>query len=194
MGKIEVCVSDCVYEPSDDTDMIINSFKKVDLDNVSSALDIGTGSGIIAKALKEILHIPKVVATDVSPYAIACAKQNLKRDELLVACNAATCFRDRSFDLVVLNPPYLPLSSEDKLLENRCKGWLLRSFASSSKDLKILCLEALRVAKILVITVYSNLSPLDIMECVKSEGFEPEILQRKRFFFEELRVIGAWRK
>jgi len=194
LGKVEIYVSNCAYEPSEDTDMIIDSLKKLDLNGISSVLDLGTGSGIIAKILREILHIPKVVATDISPYAIACAKQNLKQDELLVACNAATCFKDRSFDLVILNPPYLSPSPEDEFLKSKCKGWLLRSFVSSLKDLEILCLEALRVTRILALIVYSNRSPLDIIECAESEGFEPEILQRKKFFFEELKVIGAWRK
>lgn len=194
-GRVDVYVNECVYKPSDDTDMLLEALRDLELKNILLALDLGTGSGIIAKILKEIINIPRVVAVDISPYAIRCAKQNLKNDEFLILCNGPSCFKDKTFDLVILNPPYLSPSPEDELFSTgKCKRWFLNSLISSPKKLKMLCSDALRVTKFLSLMVYSSLSPINFIDCITSEGFQPEIVQRKRFFFEELRVVAAWRK
>lgn len=75
-------------------------------------LDIGTGSGAIAITLALETKAP-VIATDISPDAIRVAAANAKRLHApvdFVACDLASALADRSFDLVVSNPPYVPTS------------------------------------------------------------------------------------
>jgi release factor glutamine methyltransferase len=84
--------------------------------------DIGTGSGAIALAL--LTELPKafVVGTDISPAALAVARDNarslgLARDlgrVSYVLCDMASALRG-PFDLIISNPPYIPTGDLDRL-------------------------------------------------------------------------------
>lgn len=83
-------------------------------------LDIGTGSGCIALALKKALPESEVWAIDISASALKLAKYNALQNDLEVIFEALDIFEKEienlpPFDLIVSNPPYIPLS-EKKLL------------------------------------------------------------------------------
>lgn len=72
------------------------------------ALDVGTGTGVLALLLARAGA--RVVATDVEPAAVACARENVARLGLSAAVEVvrADLFVDGAFDLVVSNPPWIP--------------------------------------------------------------------------------------
>ncbi len=76
---------------------------------VGTAFDIGTGSGVLAAILKR-RGIGRVIATDTSPRAIACASDNLRRLGLAdqVQVQQTDLFPDGRADLIVCNPPWIP--------------------------------------------------------------------------------------
>lgn len=75
------------------------------------ALDVGTGSGVIAAVLAR-RGVERVLATDLSPRALACAAANLARLALAdrVELLAADLFPAEvsGLPLIVCNPPWLP--------------------------------------------------------------------------------------
>ena len=83
-------------------------------------LDIGTGSGCIAIALKK--HHPEwdVTGIDLSAEAIEVAKENAVRNEADVTFQVADIFdfNGRFFDLVVSNPPYICESEKSSMRRN----------------------------------------------------------------------------
>lgn len=75
------------------------------------AVDLGTGSGAIAAALASEVPEAEVSAVELSPLALAWARQNL--DPLgvrLLHADLRTALTDEdgTFDVVVSNPPYVP--------------------------------------------------------------------------------------
>ena len=98
-------------------------------------LDIGTGSGAIAIALAH--HLPKaqMVATDISPAALAVANENAARDSLAGRIDfiqsdlldglreeqdaeegvVARAARQERYDVLVSNPPYVPEADRAEL-------------------------------------------------------------------------------
>lgn len=74
-----------------------------------SAFDIGTGSGVLAAILAR-RGIKRVVATDMDPRALSCARENLQRLRLdgQVEVVQADLFPPGRAPLVVCNPPWLP--------------------------------------------------------------------------------------
>lgn len=90
-------------------------------------LDLCTGSGCIAAAIAANLKNAAVVATDLSPAAVACAKGNferLKLDERITLLqgdlfDALKGMVDpQPFDLILANPPYIASAIVPTLDEN----------------------------------------------------------------------------
>ena len=73
------------------------------------AYDIGTGSGVIA-ALLAARGVKRIVATDTDPRALACARENLRRQGLddRVELLETDLFPEGRSPLIVCNPPWLP--------------------------------------------------------------------------------------
>jgi ribosomal protein L3 glutamine methyltransferase len=87
---------------------------------VGRVLDIGTGSGCIAIATALALPKAKVDATDISPRALAVARQNVRRHRLArrVRVRRADVYVGlgaRRYDIVVSNPPYVSTTEMRRL-------------------------------------------------------------------------------
>jgi len=77
------------------------------------AIDLGTGSGCIACALTAERPDLDVVAVDISPAAVAVARENARALGLsarvrVVAADLLDAVGDLRADLIISNPPYLP--------------------------------------------------------------------------------------
>jgi SAM-dependent methyltransferase len=75
----------------------------------SVAFDIGTGTGVLAAVLAR-RGIERVIATEVDPRALACARENIQRLGLAdrVEVMQADFFPEGRAALVVCNPPWIP--------------------------------------------------------------------------------------
>lgn len=87
---------------------------------VGKILDIGTGSGCIALALKNRMREANVCATDLSAEALKVAQKNADSHSLIVALECSDIlsqepFVGQSFDLVVSNPPYIPSLEKESM-------------------------------------------------------------------------------
>lgn len=87
-------------------------------------LDIGTGSGCIAIALKKNLQDTDVTAVDISEDALTVARGNAAENGASVnfilgdIVNPHFSDEDSLFDMIVSNPPYIPESEKSTLHTN----------------------------------------------------------------------------
>ncbi|MEU0937328.1 class I SAM-dependent methyltransferase [Embleya sp. NPDC005971] len=74
-----------------------------------TAFDLGTGTGVLAAVLVR-RGIDHVVATDIGPRALACARENVRRLHFTghIDVVGPGLFPDGRADLVVCNPPWIP--------------------------------------------------------------------------------------
>ncbi|UGT62201.1 methyltransferase [Nocardia asteroides] len=74
-----------------------------------TAFDLGTGTGVLAAVLAR-RGVERIVATDISPRALVCARDNVGRLGLAeqVEVVGPGLFPDGRADLVVCNPPWIP--------------------------------------------------------------------------------------
>ncbi len=87
-------------------------------------LDVGCGSGCLAITLR-LETGADVWATDISQSAIRVAWENAQRLDApvsFVACDLMSAFADGSIDLVVSNPPYVPLGDKTGL-QREVRDW-----------------------------------------------------------------------
>lgn len=137
---IDFMVSPDVLIPKPDTEVLVeNSIEIIRClqdksDHTLNILDMCTGSGCVAisiiKTLKD-LHSPgesnpKFTLADISNKALDIARKNARRildPETLskltfVSTNLFKNLKDKSFDLIVSNPPYVPCDQTTELLKD----------------------------------------------------------------------------
>lgn len=87
----------------------LNLVAETPLPSLKLAFDIGTGTGVLSAILAR-RGVKKIVATDQDPRALACARDNLARLQLLgqVDVIQTDLFPDGRAPLIVCNPPWLP--------------------------------------------------------------------------------------
>ncbi len=102
--------------PRDETEILAR--KAIDIinkNNLKSALDIGTGTGILACTIAKYT-LSKSTALDVSDNALKIAEENIKNLDLSekVKTLKSNLFEKVSekYDLIVSNPPYIPLGEK----------------------------------------------------------------------------------
>ena len=111
---LKIKLNNDVLIPRPETEELIEwMLESLDKNKAYNILDIGTGSGCIALALKSLFPNAQVNATDMSTKALEIAKENaraLKLEIVLSQKNALTMIPEHSrWDVIVSNPPYIPL-------------------------------------------------------------------------------------
>ena len=101
------------------TEKTINYSKK-HFQNKIKILDIGTGSGAIAIALKKHLN-SNVTASDISLEALKIAKENAKQNNVEITFIHSNIFENikGKFDVIISNPPYIAYDEEiEEIVKN----------------------------------------------------------------------------
>lgn len=113
---LEVAVDHRVLVPRPETEILVEAalqhLAALPGDGPLRAADIGTGSGAIAVALAFYQPRLTVAAMDLSPEALEVAAGNARRNGVadrmeLLQGDLLAPVRDRQFDLLVSNPPYI---------------------------------------------------------------------------------------
>ena len=120
---LELEVNPAVLIPRPETEGLVERALGL-LQPGSKVLEIGTGSGAIAIALKQSMPSAEITATDSSEAALSVAKRNAARHNCAIDFIQADLFppQQDSFGLIVSNPPYIS-PAEYNALEARVRAW-----------------------------------------------------------------------
>lgn len=89
--------------------------------NPLKILDVGTGSGCMAIALKKMLPQAEVWALDVSSEALNLAEKNARQLDVnitFVHADICTFATTQTWDVIVSNPPYIPEADKAQMEKN----------------------------------------------------------------------------
>lgn len=105
--NLELTVDHRVLVPRPETELLVEA--GLDLPPGAGVVDVGTGSGAVALALKQERPDLRVAATDASPDALAVARANARRLGLEVAFHRADLLAGvpGRFEAVLANLPYV---------------------------------------------------------------------------------------
>jgi release factor glutamine methyltransferase len=180
-----------VYEPAEDSFLFAEN---LDVEEGAKVLDVGVGCGLLG-----VLAAKKadgVVAVDINPHAVRCARQNAKlnnvgsrmdfiQGDLFTALNP-----DTIFDLILFNAPYLPS------IEGEHASWIGRAWAGGADGRQVIDRFITEVLSHLkpdgeVLLMQSTLIGVEeTLRKFSQEGLKARVKARKRLpFFETLTLI-----
>lgn len=119
MGE-DFIVNENVLIPRDETEILVRkAVEIINKENFKTVLDIGTGSGCIACMIAKMTDA-QVIGVDISTDALQVAldnasKLNLFNKAIFRKSDIFSNIKTEKFDVIVSNPPYIPLSEKANL-------------------------------------------------------------------------------
>lgn len=178
-----------VYDPAEDTMLLA---KNLDIRINDRVLEIGVGSGYISLVASQ--RAESILGVDINPHAARLAKINAKQNNVanveFIVGDLFTAIKGK-FSLIIMNPPYLPQSVDDKhgLIDLSWNGGKdgrhlterfiedVDNYLSNNGRIQI---------------IQSSLSGYDkTIDALCKKGFEVEIQDEQSFFFEKIYLLMA---
>lgn len=200
LGKMRLLVHRKVYEPSDDSWLLIDTVEETLRERrlLDSCIDLGCGTGILGLYALSRDYCRRVIFIDINPYAtmntyVNLAINRLKPRGLVLLSEPYMCAN--KVDAVLANPPYLPRDDYtgidiygDRSVIGGSEGFeTLLSFIDFAS-------ESLARGGLLFITYSSLTKPSVVESYIVDKGFDIITKKTRSFFFEELIAIGAVKK
>ncbi len=170
-----------MYEPAEDSYLLEEEIIAFCKDKtIGKSLDMGTGSGIQANTLTKFSK--EVYAVDINKKS----KEKVGKKIKFIHSDLFKNVKEKEFDLIVFNPPYLP--EGDEKADSELTG---------GKEGVELTLEFLKQAKKhlkedgTILFIASSLSNLTFLEKKASKDYHLERIRELPLFFEKLYVYKA---
>lgn len=151
-NNISLCLDDQVYEPAEDTELLLDLIK---VKRGEKVIEIGSGTGILSVFAAK--NGAKVIAVDINPFAAdstLCSARLNNVDVDVINGDMFSFLRKEKFDAAIFNPPYLPFEEYD--------SWIQFSWSGGKTGAEPL-LRFLNIDSSRLYIVFSSLSDEDLI-------------------------------
>ena len=193
MADFIINTDDNVYVPAEDSYMLADN---LEIKSGQSVLEIGTGSGIVAMYASKLTD--NITVTDINFDACELARKNFEDNGIenieILFGNLFEPVKDRKFDVILFNTPYLPTEDNDVIDDT-----INYAFDGGLNGRKIIDLFLNEVSNHLndggiVQMIQSSLSGnSETLDKFDEMGFIAEIKESEHFFFEDIVLINAYK-
>lgn len=170
-----------IYQPEADTRLLLAAVH-AEVKPEDRVLEVGTGSGMVAAGL---LIEGTVVATDINPHAVQCARN---AGVEVIRCNLADAIGGK-FDLIFFNPPYLPTQPHERI-----DDWLEYALDGGTSGRETIDHFISGISRVLapggrILLLISSLTGRDeVIQLAAAAGFRSEIV-RQDFLEDEILYV-----
>ena len=121
---VKLKFSQDVYEPDDDTFLIIDKLNKLNIKKNDTILEVGIGCGIISLFMAKLAK--NVIGVDINTHAVELSIKNAELNNITNISFFESDLFDKiddklKFDLIIFNLPYVP--TEENIDEPLAKAW-----------------------------------------------------------------------
>ena len=193
MSEFILNTDENVYIPAEDSYLLAEN---LEIKEGASVLEIGTGSGIVAMYASRLTD--KIAVTDINFDACELARKNFEDNNIenieILFGNLFEPVKNRKFDVILFNTPYLPTEEGDVIDSN-----LNYAFDGGLNGRKVIDLFLNEVPNHLndggiVQMIQSSFSDNDLtLQRFDELGFIAEIKAKEHFFFEDITLINAYK-
>ncbi len=188
--SLKISVNPSVLIPRPETEELVKWIISDYKDITANIIDIGTGSGCIAIALKKNMQLSNVAAVDISKDALSIAKINAKNNNVNIDFIEADILKEKDFckgskfEVIVSNPPYVTEVEKKQMADNVLKFEPYKALFVPDKDALLfyreICLfakENLNSAGNLYFEINEQYGK-QVIQLLKSKGFSDIILKK----------------
>ncbi|VVB80683.1 Release factor glutamine methyltransferase [uncultured archaeon] len=170
-----------IYIPAEDSFLFSEFLKEyLSKNKVSSYLDMGTGSGILSETVSEFLDKKNILAVDIDEESFEFVKN--KGFKVLQSNLFSKISKNKKFDLITLNAPYLPLEEGESKDSQRITTGGKKGDEISLKFLKQAKTHLNKDGKIFLLI--SSLTPMS-----KIKKYSPKVVAERSLFMEKLFIL-----
>ena len=193
MAEFIINTDDNVYIPAEDSYLLADNLL---IKEGQSVLEIGTGSGIVAMYASKLTD--EITVTDINFDACQLAEKNFRENGIenieVLFGNLFEPVKDRKFDVILFNTPYLP-TEDGEVLEDTI-NYAFDGGLNGRKVIDVFLNEVGNhlndggIVQLIQSSLSGNEETLDILD---KSGFIAEIAASEHFFFEDITLINAYK-